>query len=184
MNMAFIFRPGLLDVYILNDSINSPNEIASSSEPLSVTQLCMQIAKALQSIPDNHLAVRLDGISCGKKESISLGVGKNIKSDSLKVWMISQVKVKKKWVPIIAITSMPSHEDLVWDGFLKKMSDIKAKAPALIIDLRGNGAGDDKMAKLMAPCLPKTKIKSGRYVLAFVKKTVCGKKLKPASFDR
>jgi hypothetical protein len=40
-----------------------------------------------------------------------------------------------------------------WNGFIDKIREIKKSAPALIIDLRGNGGGDDSKAHEMAKIL-------------------------------
>ena len=56
-------------------------------------------------------------------------------------------------VPVFAITSFPSHEDPAWNGFLDAVRRESASAPALVLDLRGNGGGDDTTGRAVAKLL-------------------------------
>lgn len=140
-----------IPVETLNASIDSLNMIRSSNVVLTVSGLCTQIAKSLSKIPDNHLTIRMNGNKCLSTESTkTTGVGKNTNTNLNKAWRISDMKIKNSRIPVISITSMPSSEDQVWDGFLKKIENIKITASAIVIDLRGNGGGDDTMGVMMA----------------------------------
>jgi C-terminal processing protease CtpA/Prc len=45
-------------------------------------------------------------------------------------------------VPVLGITRMPPHEDASWGHFSRAILSLQ-KSSAMIIDLRGNGGGDD-----------------------------------------
>jgi C-terminal processing protease CtpA/Prc len=72
---------------------------------------------------------------------------------SQKPWGYFERDVKGQKIPILSITHLPNPYYAGWDGFLEKVKEIYATAPALIIDIRGNGGGSDQMPKEMARIL-------------------------------
>jgi C-terminal processing protease CtpA/Prc len=58
-----------------------------------------------------------------------------------------------KKVLYISITRFPPHEDKIWEGLLNAVTSQLKLSDAVVIDMRGNGGGDDtigmELAKIM-----------------------------------
>src|SRR5690606_28631489 len=61
---------------------------------------------------------------------------------------------------LISVTSFPSHTNPVWEGFLKRVSDLIPKSDLVILDLRGNGGGDDTIGKKLSDLLAGTNLET------------------------
>lgn len=107
-------------------------------------QFCESIAKIFNELSDSHLQIRINGNRCLKSVQKSDLVGPNIYQRINPPWRIDYKKVKNARIPILSITAMLNHEDPAWAGFLDSVKKVKATAPVLIIDLRGNDGGDDQ----------------------------------------
>jgi hypothetical protein len=127
------------------------NKIATfnTKAPLSSTALCRFIGDALWDLPDNHLSARIGKDRCGEtrlKEVRKATVGKNFalsyKEKTGAPWHWEKTSVKNLSIGKLGITDFPFYEDKAWSGFDDVISKIK-QMDALIIDLRGNGGGDD-----------------------------------------
>lgn len=137
--------------------IKAVSEIeAIGSKELSAEELCSQIDERLFLIPDMHLNARLNNRNCSASARNRYAVGKvgqNHLQDKKRVWAVDYIKVKRKMIPLLSITSLPSYEDAAWDGFEKEIGKIKDSASAVIIDLRGNGGGSDSRVYQLASYL-------------------------------
>jgi hypothetical protein len=98
------------------DSISS-----GLSSPVSTQSLCQRLAELLVTLPDNHLSVSLNGqdFSEEHRKLFTAGaVGPNLALKSHPVltqipWTMSQIQIGKLKVPVLSITSLPSHVRLV-----------------------------------------------------------------------
>lgn len=153
-------------VYALNAGYGGRSYVASAifesaihqlqaiSEPMNPAKFRDKIDDILWQIPDNHLNARLNGEhALARKAALApVFVGMNAISDKRKAWEVRVDSVGKKRVLYISITSFPSHEDAVWNGFIAAAQKILQDSDAMVLDLRGNGGGDDtygyKLAEL------------------------------------
>jgi len=130
---------------------------ALAEKDLGPSEFCQAIDEALLKVPDNHLSARLDGQLCspGRKAIFEekSNVGRNHSSRSDRPWDISFKKSKRGRVPVLSILALWDSEHPAWSGFLDETKKALAKAPALIVDLRGNGGGDDTRAMQLAKLL-------------------------------
>jgi hypothetical protein len=136
-------------------AITRLKSIQSENKAINQTDFCEQIDQALLLINDAHLMAKIDGEKCGKNRSHrkKIFVGQNIYTDFNPPWMKKNIKIKNKTVSVISITGFPKHEHESWNGFLKAVEESKNESHAIILDLRGNGGGDDKMGFEMAKIL-------------------------------
>jgi hypothetical protein len=114
--------------------------------PMAPDQLRDLIDAILVDAPDSHLHARFNGQWSKFRESKrhSGNVGNNYyKGSSDKPWNLEVRKVGSELVLLISITSFPFHESPVWNGFLDHVQEKLPKVSAAILDLRGNGGGDD-----------------------------------------
>lgn len=147
--------------FVPEDSLNKAvleisNLSNNSNEHFNVNELCNKIAKFLNELPDNHLSASLNGNDCNKEREKFFNqnhVGKNLCQGNQYPWALSYKNIFNQQIPVVSIISMPAHEDKSWNGFLEAILEIKKTAHAIIIDLRGNGGGDDTMGRYMATYL-------------------------------
>ena len=153
-----------IDSSIMNKVNEQLGQLKKDRSIKKSSDLGEKLGELLNSIPDNHLLVLLDGQLQGKsKQELFHGtrtgqVGYNILHGTQRVWGIEYRKAGNKSVPIISIYKLPGGQDKVWNGFLDKVFEIKKKVksgqyPAIIIDLRGNEGGADTMGTNMAAYL-------------------------------
>jgi len=113
---------------------------------------CELIAKSFRSVRDNHLTFKLGSEYC-QKRSIKGNVGRRYKYKENKIWTIDRVIKKNNHILLITISSFPSQSSPKWNGFLNTVKKHISKVNSIIIDLRGNGGGDDtigfELAKLL-----------------------------------
>jgi hypothetical protein len=105
--------------------------------PLASEDLKNKIDRFLLEIPDNHLKARLNGDSSPERK---VGVNRN---HTPKIWEVKTEKIKSKKLLYISIKKFPSHKDRVWKGFIESVKSKVNLTDMAIIDLRGNGGGDD-----------------------------------------
>lgn len=121
--------------------------------PISSKDLCSKIEDAMTKIEDQHLIARVENKLCNEKRVKKFrksSVGQNYAKQKKTPWEINYIKIQQSKVPIISITSFPSHEDPKWNGLLDKILKMKNSAPAIIFDLRGNSGGDDTTGRYIA----------------------------------
>lgn len=81
-------------------------------------------------------------------------VGPNVRNASDdKPWGVVEKSVGGLSIPILSITRLPHPKDPGWAGFEEKLIELIYDAPTLIIDLRGNGGGDDTTMRTVAAYL-------------------------------
>lgn len=113
-------------------------------------EFCQKLGETLSQFPDFHLQVRLDGELCYKRVISKVNVGKNL-NDSDKPWK----GIIDDNIYTIAISQFPSGR---WPGFFEFTDEAVQKGKAIVIDLRGNGGGDDSIAFEMAEKIAGQKI--------------------------
>ncbi|MBT4790333.1 MAG: hypothetical protein HON90_02080 [Halobacteriovoraceae bacterium] len=121
-------------------------------KPTTVSNLCVQIDDTLWEITDDHLIVRHQGSFCGKlrkKKFFSKpAVGNNLLSrKDPKSSAVTYRKVNKNKIPVLSISRFPDRKSKSWDGFIDTLKQIKEESKALIVDMRGNGGGDDTISE-------------------------------------
>lgn len=116
--------------------------------PLTAERLRDRLDEVLLAMPDSHLHARLGGsvsearLKAGSHGSVGANILENT-SEGSPPWKVELTTTGHRRVMVIALKSFPSHEDSVWNGFLESVRKLISKADLAIIDLRGNGGGDD-----------------------------------------
>lgn len=116
-------------------------------------ELCRKIGEAMSEFPDHHLKAKYRGTFCYKKNSEKVDVGNNL-NDTKAAW--KGIKTKGN-IYTIAISQFTPGK---WPGFLEFADEAMEKAKAIIIDLRGNGGGDDSIGFELAEKLAGQKIET------------------------
>ena len=114
-------------------------------QPMTPDQLRDRVDETLLDIPDNHLKASLDRKTSAKRAAvIKKGeIGKNFISDPEKVWEVRIEKKGQSQILLIAIKRFPSHKDPVWFGFIEAVQSELKGSDIIVLDMRGNGGGDD-----------------------------------------
>lgn len=123
--------------------------------PMAVENFRDKVDEALLIIPDNHLVARVNGsASKARQKSYKKGmVGENAISEKDKIWEVKQKKHRGKTYLYVSITHFPSHKDKLWNDFIPQVKKKMKGTSFAIIDLRGNGGGDDTMGFSLAELL-------------------------------
>jgi hypothetical protein len=114
-------------------------------EGYSSARFCEDVEAALLALPDMHMNARLEGRLCSARRKALFaqgGVGQNSSPLPERAWTLDWRWVGTRRIAVLAITAFPKHEDPAWAGFSEAITRAK-RAPAIVIDLRGNGGGDD-----------------------------------------
>jgi Peptidase family S41 len=131
------------------------DDLRKISEQMNSEQLKDRIDAILLRIPDNHLRAKLNGKSSTLRlASADKGtVGKNAISDPKQIWEVRLDRKGNLKVLFISITAFRSSKDPVWIGFIDQVKKGLKASDLLVLDLRGNGGGDDwigyELAKLL-----------------------------------
>lgn len=123
------------------------NEITKLSD-ISTDEFCKAIAQILSQIPDGHLLSLSNKQYCeidSNKRKPSVGRNYYYNTNSVQhCWKLQFVKGKEKVIPVLSIVRFPSPQSKEWEGFedaVKEFMNYKN----VIVDLRGNTGGNDKM---------------------------------------
>jgi hypothetical protein len=120
------------------------------SKPIDI---CKKIGEVISKFPDSHLKAKYRGTFCYKKQSQKVNVGKNL-NDTDNPW--KGIKAKDG-IYTIAISQFTPGK---WPGFFEFADEALTKAKAIILDLRGNGGGDDSIGFELAEKLAGQKIET------------------------
>lgn len=119
-------------------------------------KLCDQIGGILNEFPDSHLEARLGAHVCSKRKIDYSDVGANINKTNSH-WTGKIFTRKGKKIAAIGITTFAPG---TWNGFIDFINKAKSNSDVFIIDLRGNGGGDDSNGQLLAETLAGQKIQN------------------------
>lgn len=126
----------------------------------TVKTFCEELDTRMDKVSDNHLNAKFDNESCFKSPNKKkANVGKNRfdrKKGPWKVDLESKNGVKALY---ISITRFPSHKNPEWNGFLEAVKSKVDKAKLVILDMRGNGGGDDTMGRNLSDFFAGVKLK-------------------------
>jgi hypothetical protein len=113
--------------------------------PTSVNDLCWQMGKLMDAVSDSHLASKFNNKRCFASTHDRKGqVGSNFYQEKNEIpWSLKLEKKNGKRALLISVTSFPSSTSPVWKGFLPKVKELLPRAQFIILDMRGNGGGDD-----------------------------------------
>lgn len=132
--------------------------IQKLQSPMSAQELCRQLAQAFDEVSDNHLKANFMGESCLEKTKLQISRGENFYEEKDDIpWHVESRRVHGKKVVLISITSFPQNNSPKWNGFLEKVREHKKGADRFVLDMRGNGGGDDTYGFRLAEELSGTK---------------------------
>lgn len=137
---------------------NLISDIENIGGSMRAIEFCKKIALAFEQVSDNHLRAKFTDNGCHGEVKTNPRVGKNFYSEANDIpWAVKLEKIKNKNVLFISITSFPQNNSPKWNGFLEKVSSHLTSAKAVVLDMRGNGGGDDSYGFRLAELLSGTK---------------------------
>ena len=136
-------------------------KLNSIKDPMEMKTFCEKLAKNLSSIKDEHLTVFFGEKPCLKSKLIG-NVGTRQHHDQKKIWTVETLPLKKK-ILLITISKFASFGSPIWDGFLEKVEKNLKIADFVLLDMRGNGGGDDSIGWKLAELLVGNKKISSPY---------------------
>lgn len=135
---------------------------ALRGKPTTVEAFCTAIGDALWQLPDAHLNAKrrspADGASirCGallRQANRTPSVGKNYGADmNAKPWASDLLAVGHASFGVVSMKEMALADDPAWGSFSAVTKGMMT-ADGLVIDLRGNGGGDDTRGIALARLL-------------------------------
>lgn len=107
-------------------------------------EFCLRLQAAFQRRNDAHLNARLLDRNCA--EPVDGRVGDNVARERWSAQVIDGVTV-------LGLPTFPMRDDQHWGGFLDVVRQAKASGKDFVLDLRGNGGGDDAFGYALAQVL-------------------------------
>lgn len=135
--------------------------IKSIPGPLSAEAFCEKMDQFMDAVSDNHLAAKFNDKTCFKNPAArKAAVGANFYSASSEIpWQTKLVKKGQIRALLISITSFRSSTSPVWNGFLESVKENLSSAQMIVLDIRGNGGGDDSKGLELATLLAGAELK-------------------------
>ena len=135
--------------------------ISQINAPMKAAELCEKIDYHMHNVSDNHLSAKFNKNHCFKNSNRRAGsVGKNFYKEKNDIpWTVQLSKKNKKTALLISITSFPSSTNPVWSGFIDLVKKELPKSNLVILDMRGNGGGDDSKGFALASLLAGAELK-------------------------
>ena len=126
---------------------NSIKALRDITGDLEVEKFNELVDDALSLIPDNHLYAFYRGRSGPKRSALDRkgNVGENRIKNRKKVWEINLEKVGKKNILYISLTRFPNPNDQLLNGFMKSVTSQLKTSDSIVLDMRGNTGGDDRV---------------------------------------
>lgn len=136
-------------------------DIGSIDAPMKTEELCEKIDRSMELVSDNHLNAKFNNKNCFKSLNPRTGkVGNNFYKEKNKIpWAVQLSKRNKKTALLISITGFPSSTNPVWNGFIESVKKELPKSNLVILDMRGNGGGDDSKGFALATLLAGAELK-------------------------
>ncbi len=134
---------------------------AARRQARTVGALCDALADAFWLLPDAHLSARRQDTSgynvrCGTRATAGgrrPGVGVNRHNGPPGIpWSAQTFEQAGTRLLRVSIQAFPPEKAPVWDGFTQAL-EARASVDAVVVDLRGNGGGDDSRGYELASAL-------------------------------
>lgn len=140
---------------------NLIESIQSIQGPISSLDLCKRIDSFMDVVSDNHLSAKFNNKPCiDDTHNYQGNVGSNFyKAVNDVPWQAKLSKKKNKTALLISITGFPKATNPLWNGFIEKVKELVPKSQFVVIDMRGNGGGDDSKGFELSATLAGTYIK-------------------------
>ena len=136
-------------------------KISRLEQPQTAFELCETIDKYLDQVSDNHLNAKFNNKICYKSHFNRDGsVGNNYYTKGEVHWDAQIRRKEGHSALLLSITSFPSHKSPLWNGFIQKVKSLLPKSDLVVLDMRGNGGGDDTVGKELSDLLAGTKLKT------------------------
>lgn len=137
-------------------------DLGEITGPSSVANLCEKIDGYMDAVSDNHLGAKFNTRFCfSNSKSHKDGVGKNFYSEKNDIqWKVQTSRQKKKTALLISITGFPKSTSPVWNGFIDAVKAQMSKVDFIVLDMRGNGGGDDTKGFELSTLLAGKKLKT------------------------
>lgn len=116
-------------------------------------EFCRKLASAFDRVSDNHLRAKFKDRNCFMGKVPVGSVGRNYHKNKSTPWNVHLMTRVGHRALLISITSFPQSTDPVWKGFIPQVQQLLSQAELVIIDLRGNGGGDDTIGQELADLL-------------------------------
>lgn len=132
------------------------NRLTAISGSATAGELCKTIDELMSDVSDNHLSASLDGVKCSEegRSKHQGSVGHNFYTEQKDVpWKVDIEKQRGASALRISIVRFPKAENPVWVGFIDEVRRQLPHAHFVILDLRGNGGGDDSTGAALAALL-------------------------------
>jgi len=128
----------------------------------SVLNFCEKMDRYLDAVSDSHLSAKFNDENCykspGKRKP---SVGKNFYAEKNGTpWNVRLEKKNRKSALLISITGFPPSTSPAWAGFIESVQHHLPKANLIIIDMRGNGGGDDTTGYELSALLAGSELKT------------------------
>jgi hypothetical protein len=146
-DLAFL-KAALTKAYAGPNILRQVDEISLSEASSQI--FCERLASVFDQVRDSHLRSNLEFRTCGSRPRRGQ-VGANVAPADR--WLLKKVVHNGVSVEVLAIPSFWPKYDAKWNGFLETVRALRLKGRSFVIDLRGNGGGDDSMGFELARIL-------------------------------
>lgn len=146
--LIYALEKAYIGYFFLTESVEEAIEELKGiklNEKVKVEKFYEQLEIIFEKIPDRHATVHLVGT---KKEKKSYPSHNSNTTDH--PWLVELRQEGNHQVLLIAITSFPPFSSALWEGFLDIVKEKLPQCSSVILDLRGNRGGDDRMGRQLA----------------------------------
>lgn len=140
---------------------NLIKNISSINTAQNVADFCAKVDGYMDSVSDNHLSAKFNNKPCHKGTLNRDGqVGKNFYKEKKDIpWSVKISNRKNSKALLISIVSFPKSTSPVWNKFIETVKNELPKSDFVILDMRGNGGGDDSKGFALATLLAGAELK-------------------------
>ncbi len=136
----------------IDKGINRLQNSLLSIKSIDPSSLCKLMANSFKNVRDMHLTFKLGGHRCLKVDTPG-SVGERKYHSDNKAYVVKVERYKKYKVLIIAVSRFYSPSSTVWEGMLELIDQKINNVDIVVLDVRGNGGGDDAMGYQLAKAL-------------------------------
>lgn len=124
--------------------------LASMSPVSTPAGLCTALGQVLDELPDAHFSVAFEGRQrCVPSSRRAPAVGANFAASEARPWAVERRDAGERTVALVSIKRFLGPGSPQWGDFLAQFEGA-LDADAVILDLRGNGGGNDTYAYWVA----------------------------------